>query len=170
MLVAEYIPLDSVYFIQTAYLPPPSRYDLRYGTQWNTCNIQLSRVNTIRFIHVLQPRKPMEFVPIPVPLVSKVGGFLGMFTDTCSTMIVFPKQDFVFGEDVAVRYEIDNSRCGKAVKEVKVKLIQRFTTRATLGQRVVIVTEQVVDEWRFAGCAQRLKVTQNNVVKFRTHG
>lgn len=80
MLVAEYVPFDPVYFIQTEYLPPPSRYDLRTGSSWNTtCKIALSRVNTMRFIHILQPRKQIEAKPIPVPLVSKVGGFLGFF-------------------------------------------------------------------------------------------
>ena len=79
MLVAEYIPVDKVYFIQTEYTPPPSRYDLKQQSNWNTCKVQLSRVNTIRFIHILQPRKEIQAQPIPAPLVSKVGGFLGMF-------------------------------------------------------------------------------------------
>ena len=74
--------------------------------------------------------KPSEVVTEPNPIThdigAAVGGFLGMGKTECTAQVIFEKQEFCIGEETPVRVIIDNSRCKKPVKGIKVRLKALF--------------------------------------------
>ena len=169
-LIAEYIPIDACNVINCCRTPPPHKYELRWGPYWLTTQIQLSKINTCRLINIFQPYQMVDPVPKEISMSSDVGGFMGMFTDKSTSKIVFPKNNFHFGEKTNILFLIDNTGCSKKVDKVKVKLYRRITTRTTvIFSPTVAVNDCYVVSQKFPGCPSKQKSEINVEFTFPTH-
>lgn len=56
-------------------------------------------------------------------LVSEVGGLMGMGKTKCETNIIVNRNEYFVGETAQVKVICDNSKCSKAIKSFKLKLV-----------------------------------------------
>ena len=59
-------------------------------------------------------------------LVSEVGGMFGIGSANCVTEIIVTQNEYYMGETAQVKIICDNSKCGKAVKSFKLKLVSKI--------------------------------------------
>lgn len=51
-LIAEFIPLLSIHYIDTSLTPPPFKLNMRHDTRWPGQPTMLSKLHTARLIHI----------------------------------------------------------------------------------------------------------------------
>lgn len=93
-----------------------------------------------------------------------------MFTTKSTSKIIFPKQNFNFGEKASVLFVIDNIECSKSVDKVKLKLYRRITTRTTVVfDPQVSINDCYVVKQNYGGCPAKQKSEIVCEFTFPTH-
>lgn len=68
-------------------------------------------------------------------LVCKVGGVFGLASDDMEAIVQLVKDQFVVGEAVPITFSIDNSRCGRDIKSLKVKFHREIVVFKEKGKK-----------------------------------
>jgi len=74
-------------------------------------------------------------------LDAKVGGVLGIAADPMTAFISLKKFEFSPNEDILITYNIDNSKCAKEIKSIKVKLHREIAVFRETGKKAPIYSK-----------------------------
>ena len=92
-------------------------------------------------------------------LTMKVGGIGGLGASESSSVISLEKERFAPGEMIRVHFDVDNTKCKKAVKNFKIKL--KRTIHCLSGRKGVAKPLLTEEEWicdlKYDGCAEKTK-------------
>ena len=79
-----------------------------------------------RDFYLSRPLTKQQPINMTKNLVSEIGGMFGIGSANCVTEIIVTKNDYYMGETAQVRVICDNSKCGKAIKSFKLKLVSKI--------------------------------------------
>jgi hypothetical protein len=91
-----------------------------------------------------------------------------IFKDNATTQVILPKQHFNFGEPITVIFNVDNRDAG-AIKELKVKLVRRFQTNATIPPPHVLTATEYVQVWKFPGVPGKVQESRQCTFQLPTN-
>ena len=95
---------------------------LHYYKRRNVKPLYNSFIRHERYIIIRREETRDPLLNIQKTLDLKVGGFLGVGKSESITKITLEKDQFYPDEDIVVKLNCDNTKCSKAVKNMKVKL------------------------------------------------
>ena len=85
----------------------------------------------------------------------KVGGVAGLGSSLATAKISLEKLRFAPGEEVKVKFDMDNSKCKKPVKSFKVKLARKVSClngkSGTINMKPVIHATEYLDTCKYEG-------------------
>lgn len=79
-----------------------------------------------RDFYLSRPIQKQQPINMTKSLVSEVGGMFGIGSANCVTEIIVTQNEYYMGETAQVKVICDNSKCGKAVKSFKLKLVSKI--------------------------------------------
>jgi len=96
-------------------------------------------------------RKIYIYRPLIVPKVlnfkydvrTEVGGVFGIGASKSISIITFPRNEFYPGDEIEVKINCDNSRCGKAIKTFKFKIYRQLICRDAVTKNFKISEEKL---------------------------
>ncbi len=95
-------------------------------------------------------------------LTMKVGGIGGLGASEASSVISLEKERFAPGEKIKIHFDVDNTKCKKAVKNFKVKL--KRTIHCLSGRKGVGKPLLTDEEWlvtlKYEGCPEKVRETR----------
>lgn len=71
----------------------------------------------------------------------KVGGAFGFGSDDVTTIIQLTKDSFTVGETIPIVFSIDNSKCGRDVKSLKIKFHREIVVFKEKGKKIPVFNQ-----------------------------
>ena len=92
---------------------------------------------------------------------------LGIAADNMEATITLEKDKFEPGEEIRIKFEVDNSKCSNDVKSYKVKLYRDFTVFKGAGKKTPVFSkgEYIIESKDTEGA--KAKTSETRDVKFK---